>query len=123
MNRPISFIVIGVIILAALGFGVRLFEDPMSVLTTILILVVVAGVAIFVFNKFSSTSHSNQKAYKRAVKQSKKKHQQKGLKKDKASVVNYSSAQKNKHRIRSRKKSTAQLTVIEGKKGKKKNRA
>lgn len=117
MKRPIWFIVIGVVILAALGFGVRLFKDPMSVLTTILILVVVAGVVVLVYKKFSSPSNPNQKAYNRAVKQSKKKQQRK-----EGSVVNYSSTQ-NKNKIRTRKKSDVHLTVIEGKKGKKKNRA
>lgn len=118
MKRPIPIIVLGVIILAALGFGVRLFKDPMSVLTTILIIVVVAGVIVFVYKKFSSRSNPNQKAYNRAVKQSKKKQQQR----KEGSVVNYSSTQP-KNKIRTRKKSAVHLTVIEGKKGKKKNRA
>lgn len=118
MKRPIPIIVLGVIILAALGLGVRLFKDPMSVLTTILITVIVAGVIVFVYKKFSSPSNSNQKAYKRAVKQSKKKQRQR----KEGSVVHYSSTQ-NKNKMRTRKKSDVHLTVIEGKKGKKKNRA
>ncbi|MGM9927352.1 MAG: SA1362 family protein [Bacillus sp. (in: firmicutes)] len=124
MNRPVSIIALGVVVLAALGFGSRLLSDPTGVFTTILIFVAVAGILIFIFKKFSAPSDPSQKKYKRAVKQSKLKQQQKNTaQSNKTNVVNYSKAKSKSKRPFKTRKSNTHLTVIEGKKGKKKNRA
>lgn len=119
MNRPVSFIVLGFILLAVLGLGSKLVDNPSQALRSILLFVAVTGIIIYVVKRFTTTSE--QKSYSKAVKQSKKQHPKRNVSKKKTNVVNYSTAQSKKIG-KTTKKSDSHLTVIEGKKGKK-NRA
>lgn len=122
MNRSISFIfLLGIVTLAIIGLGSRLINDPVGLLTSILMFAAVLGIIVFVVKKF--TSSPSQNAYKKAAKQSKKLKQQKQTRKSKqANVINYTSAHPKKT-LKHGKRSDTHLTVIEGKKGKKKNQA
>ncbi|MGM9926223.1 MAG: SA1362 family protein [Bacillus sp. (in: firmicutes)] len=124
MKRPVYYIVSAFVLLALLGLGSQLFEDPIGTLKTFLIFAAVTGIIIFVVLKFTGSSNqsANQKAYNRAAKQSKKNHQQRSAKTKDSNVVSYSFNHSRK-KVKHRKKSNVQLTVIDGKKGKKKNRA
>ena len=133
MNRSMFIVALSVIGLAVIGLGSRLITDPSGLLTSILIFAAIGVVIWLIFTKASAPS--NQSKYKKAVKQSKKYQESKATSKatNKAKpaarsgkVMDYSigrsRTQTNKTTSR-RKKSDVHLTVIEGKKGKKKNQA
>lgn len=127
MKRPSYFIVSSLILLALLGLGSMLFKDPVGTIKWFLLIAAMAAIMFFVIQKITGSSaaqSNNQKAYRKAAKQSQKNQQLRSsaAKPKDSNVVTYSfnhSKRKPKHR----KKSDVQLTVIDGKKGKKKNRA
>lgn len=126
MKRPSYYVVSGFILLALLGLGSKLFGDPIGTLKWFLIFTAVTAIMIFVVMKFTGTStaqSANHKAYKRAAKQSQKNQQQRSAAKPKDSNIVTYSFNHSKRKPKHRKKSDVQLTVIDGKKGKKKNRA
>ncbi|WP_052343517.1 SA1362 family protein [Bacillus massiliigorillae] len=126
MKRPSYFIVSGIILLALLGLGSKLFGDPVGTLKWLLIIVAVTAIMIYVVKRFSGSStaqSANQKAYRKAAKQSQKNQQLRNTSKPKDSNVVTYSFNHSKRKPKHRKKSDVQLTVIDGKKGKKKNRA
>ncbi|RLQ98261.1 SA1362 family protein [Falsibacillus albus] len=102
----------GIIMLALIG----LFSNPSSFLREALFVIVVAGVIFILYRVITmrKPNGKDQRAFIRAAKKTKKKHK-------KRQTASVSSIQSRKKPIR--KKSQANLTVIEGKKGKKKNRA
>jgi len=108
---------IGVIfLLAVIGFGTLLFTNPASLFKQVMITVLVIAAVFFIYRLwFSNKSNAKEKRnFIKAARKSKRR-----LKKRQA--TGKSPVQARKKPIR--KKSDVQLTVIEGKKGKKKNRA
>ena len=125
MNRSMFIVALSIIGLAVIGFGRQLFTNPSGLLTSILIFVVIGIIVWLIFTRVTTTS--NQNKYKKAVRQSKKYHQNKATGKAKnarkGKVMDLGSSRSQTNKVNRRKKSDVHLTVIEGKKGKKKNQA
>lgn len=120
-------IIYGIIALAVLGLVTQLFYNPWSIMRSVLIIAVVAGIVYVIYNRLTKDKpeKKEQRAFRKAARQSKKRQKTKTAaatsgKRD--NVANFSLA-KSANRPKIRKKSEANLTVIEGKKNKKKNRA
>lgn len=124
-NRTTSFIVGGLIILALFGVFSSFTTNPSSFLQGIAVIAVI-GIGIYlVVRKFSNSSpqKKEQRAFLKAAKESKKRLQQKGGDSSaKSSSLGTLTTLKKRTNTKT-KKSPAHLKVIEGKKGKKKNRA
>lgn len=120
LNRTISYLIYTVIALAILGLISSIFTNPFGLLKSIMITAVIVGVIYLIYTRLTQgkADRKEQRAFRKAVRQSQKRN--KSLTK-KNNVTNISS--KPAHKIKTHKKSDTQLTVIEGKKNKKKNRA
>ncbi|MBB2482150.1 MULTISPECIES: SA1362 family protein [Heyndrickxia] len=108
---------IGVIfLLAVIGFGTKLFINPASLFRQILFSVLVIAAIFFIYRIWigKKSNAKEQRNFIKAARKSKRR-----LKKRQSSGKQTLQARKKPIR----KKSDVQLTVIEGKKGKKKNRA
>ena len=119
-NRISTFFVVCLIALAALGMVSLLVSNPSGLLLKFAIMIATGAVIFFLVKRFylPSPEKREQRAFVRAAKRSLKRKQQKesGKQTRKSNVSNITS-------IRARKKQTNNhLTVIEGKKGKRKNR-
>jgi len=119
-NRISTFIVVCLIALAALGIVSLLVSNPSGLLLNFAIMIATGAVIFFLVKRFylPSPEKREQRAFVKAAKRSLKRKQQKesGKQTRKSNVSNITS-------IRARKKQTNNhLTVIEGKKGKRKNR-
>ncbi|MCM3566646.1 hypothetical protein M3183_00930 [Neobacillus mesonae] len=122
-NRTSVLIIGGLIILALIGLFSSFMANPAGFIQKIALMAVIGFVIFFVVRKFSNSSpqKKEQRAFLKAAKQSKKRLQQKnGDSQMKSSSLGPISNLK-KHKTK--RKSNAHLTVIDGKKGKKKNRA
>lgn len=119
-NRTSTYIVAGIIILSIIGIVSGFLNNPVGILKTIAIVALIGAVIYFLARRFSGASPGKQqlRAFHKAAKQSKKRFQTKDTN---------SSSKRSKIRslasARNKKKDTSHLTVIDGKKGKKKNRA
>ena len=124
LKKQTSFyIVLGLICLAAIGIFGRLFANPSGFLTRIAVIVVIGAVIYFVVKRFNliKPMKREQRAFVKAAKQSKKRLLQKETNPNpRHSSGTVTSMKKDS---KSKKSPGAHLTVIEGKKGKKKNRA
>jgi len=124
-NRTFVNVVIGgLIILALLGVIGTFTANPAGFIQSIAVMALVVLVVYFLVRKFTSSSpqKKEQRAFLKAAKKSKKRLQQKsgeGTVKT-SSLGTFASLKKNN---KLKKKSPAHLTVIDGKKSKKKNRA
>ena len=119
-NRISTFFVVCLIALAALGIVSLLVSNPSGLLLNFAIMIATGAVIFFLVKHFylPSPEKREQRAFVKAAKRSLKRKQQKesGKQTRKSNVSNITS-------IRARKKQTNNhLTVIEGKKGKRKNR-
>ena len=101
-----------------LGLMYAIFEQPTALLRKVMFIALMIA-AIYVFYHFVYKRRANKDhiAYLKAVRQSKKLHSQ-AVRKQKTKSINPKMKRLSKKRT-----TTAHLTVIEGKKGKKKNRA
>lgn len=120
-NQTSFYIVLGLIVLAAIGIISKLVSDPGGFIKMIAGMAIVVGVIFFLVKRFSQASPSKnheQRAFKKAAKRSKKRYQTKeqSTPTKRTSIGSLSAARK-------KRKDTSHLTVIEGRKGKKKNRA
>ncbi len=110
--------------LAAIGIVSLLITSPGQLMRQILFAVVTVAVVMLLFRlmmKKNNNSNNEDRAYSKAVKQSKKRHTSKTSYKPKASrSMSFSSKPKKKP---SRRKKATHLTVIEGNKGKRGSRA
>jgi len=132
MGRRKSNIVVMILLgLGALGFVYTLFTNPSSLLVQAGMIFLFAGI-IFLLYKFVISRRMGGKensAYLRAVKQSKKRFKAGSQRKSQSLGVGRKSTPSASKRStvasihKKRKTNTTHLTVIEGKKGKKKNRA
>ncbi|WNB93572.1 SA1362 family protein [Bacillus sp. NEB1478] len=117
-SRRLHPIIWFVILLAVVGILYQLISKPGQLITTLLIGAAVIAVFYFIFNRTSSSGINGK--YKKAVKQSKKRYGSNN-KQPKASPL--SSNKKAKSASQKKRVREHNLTVIEGKKSKKKNRA
>ncbi|MGM0900047.1 MAG: SA1362 family protein [Bacillota bacterium] len=120
-NQTSFYIILGLIVLAAIGIISKLVSDPGGFIKMIAGMALIVGVIYFLFRRFSQASPSQnheQRAFKKAAKRSKKRFQikEQSTPSKRPSIGSLSAARK-------KRKDTSHLTVIEGKKGKKKNRA
>jgi len=123
-NRT-SVIIVGIlIILAILGLFASFTANPAGFIQRIAVIAMIGLVIYFLVRKFSNSSpqKKEQRAFLKAAKKSKKRLQQKsGDTNVKTSSLGTLTTLKKSNKTK--KKSPAHLTVIDGKKGKKKNRA
>jgi hypothetical protein len=123
-NRTSSIFVGGLIILAILGIFNSISSSPINFLKGVAVFVLMSVVIYFVVRKLSNSGPQSkeQRAFLKAAKKSKKRLQQKnGVSQAKNS--SHGTLTTLKKNIKTNKKPSAHLTVIEGKKSKKKNRA
>jgi uncharacterized membrane protein YfcA len=123
-NRTSSIVVGGIIILALIGIISSISTNPAKFLQSIAVIALIGIGIYFVVRKFSISSpqRREQRAFLKAAKKSKKRLQQKsGDSHGKSSSLGTLTTLKKNNRTK--KKPPAHLTVIDGKKGKKKNRA
>ncbi|MCM3571840.1 hypothetical protein M3172_01455 [Mesobacillus subterraneus] len=120
MYRASKYIVSGLIVLAIFGFAFQLFTDPLSVLTMLATIALVGALIYFLVTRLTSSSsgRQQQRAFQKAAKRSKKRFQTKDT-----NVSSKRSKIRSLASARSKKKDASHLTVIDGKKGRKKNRA
>lgn len=128
MNRKTTTIFVGILLtLAAFGLITTLINDPLSLIKSLLIGAVVVGVIYFLVKRFSKThSDPGHQAYRKAARLTKKKNQKRHTTKNKRSKAHAHGLTviSKEHAInKPKQKSNIQLTVIEGKKSRKKNRA
>lgn len=114
----------GVIILALIGIFEVLFNNPIRFLQGIAV-VLLTGLAIYFIIRLvykGNSQKKEQRAFLKAAKQSKKRLQRKGVNTpSKASSLGTLTTLKKT--VKKKRNTAAHLTVIDGKKGKKKNRA
>lgn len=119
-NRTSKYLVTGLIVLSIIGIVSKLISDPVGVIKTLAVVALVGAVIYYLVRRFSGTSpgKQQQRAFLKAAKRSKKRFQAKETS---------SSSKRSKIRslasARNKKKDASHLTVIDGKKSKKKNRA
>ncbi|MBS4191248.1 hypothetical protein KHA94_13750 [Bacillus sp. FJAT-49705] len=121
-NRISLFVISGIILLAVLGVSSSLISNPAGFLRRIAVILLVGAIVYFIFQRFykASPKKQEQRAFNRAARKSKKRF----LPNDPAKNSNRKTTTGSLTSIkRTRKKSSSHLTVIEGKKGKKKDRA
>jgi hypothetical protein len=117
-SRRLHPIIWFVISLAVVGILYQLITSPRELFTTLLIGAAVVAVFYFIFKRTSSGVNGK---YRKAVKQSKKRYGT-NQKPPKASPL-FSNKKNTKSTAQKKKTREHHLTVIEGKKNKKKNRA
>jgi predicted lipid-binding transport protein (Tim44 family) len=124
-NRTFVYVVVGgLIILALLGLVGTFTANPAGFIQRIAVIALIGLTVYFLVRKFSKSSpqKKEQRAFLKAAKKSKKRLQQKsGDTTVKTSSLGTLASLKKSNKTK--KKSPAHLTVIDGKKGKKKNRA
>lgn len=122
-NRTSFYFVIGMIILAIIGVASRFISNPTAFFQSVLVFLVIGFAIFFLVRRFNggNPQKHEQSAFRKAAKKSKKRFQQKDIRKPSVKTTNgnVSTLKKGKNKA----KSATHLTVIEGKKGKKKKRA
>lgn len=121
-NRISSIIIVGLIVFALLGLMTSMISNPAGFFLRIAVILLVGALIFFIFKRLTNAGpvNSEQRAFIRAAKKSKKRFQQQDSVKSNSRKSNVGSLTSIK---KSKTKSTAHLTVIPGKKGKKKDRA
>ncbi len=125
MKNLTASLVVGVmIVLALIGISGMVINNPSGILLGIAGFLAVGIIIYFLvrFNTKASPQKKEQRAFVKAAKQSKKRLQKKGadIHPKSTALGTFTSLKKAAKR---KKKTNAHLTVIDGKKGKKKNRA
>ncbi|WP_319942286.1 SA1362 family protein [Neobacillus rhizosphaerae] len=123
-NRTSVFVVWGLIILALIGLFSQFTDNPAGFIQKLAVIAIIGFAIYFLVRKFlySSPQRKEQRAFLKAAKKSKKRLQQKsGDTTVKSSSLGTLTTLKKSSKTK--KKSPAHLKVIDGKKGKKKNRA
>lgn len=110
------YIIVGLIILSVIGVIGRLLTNPVQFLQGILVTIIVIGIIFFLVKKFllNKPGNKEQQAFIKAARKSKKRLLQKGIE---------VGQRKDNNQTLRKKRPSNHLTVIEGNKGKKKNRA
>lgn len=122
LNRSRPYIIFGLIALAVLGLASQLFYNPLGLFRNVVVIALAAGIVYFIYKRLTKDkpARKEQRAFIKAARHSKKRHKTKTKQRD--NIASFSLAKSSK-KIKSRRKSDTHLTVIEGKKNKKKNRA
>ncbi|WP_052352815.1 SA1362 family protein [Neobacillus dielmonensis] len=122
-NRTSAMVIGGLIILALIGLFGSFTANPAGFIQKIAIFALIGLLVYFLVRRFSISSpqKKEQRAFLKAAKKSKKRLQQKGS--EAASKGSSLGTLTTLKKSKSRKNPPAHLTVIEGKKSKKKNRA
>ncbi|WP_077213944.1 SA1362 family protein [Bacillus dakarensis] len=123
-NRTSLYFVIGLVTLAIIGVASKFISDPLAFLQSIFVFLIIGVVIFYLVRRFNGASPQKreQSAFRKAAKMSKKRYKQNDQRKPihkKAGTGNITTLKRTKHKS----KSATHLTVIDGKKGKKKNRA
>jgi hypothetical protein len=107
-----------VIALAAIGLITILVTDPFSLVKSILTMGAVAAIIYFVYRRLvgNSPGRNEQRSFVKAAKRTKKKHKKQHVSHSRLNSAKTTIQKPSRHR------SQAQLTVIEGKKNKKKKK-
>lgn len=126
--RKFNWIILLVLGLAAFGFVMTLINDPMYLVKMALIFVAVGGLFYFLYKRFIAGRMGGQVSgqYKQAARYSAKKYQSNNTGPFKSKPVKPSpkpKANASFSKATKKRKNNHNLKVIEGKKGKKKNRA
>lgn len=124
MNRRVmNGIVLAIILLGAIGLITTLVTNPMWLLKQIAIYAAIAGVIYLIYRLFFKKKMGTEySSYAKAAKRSKRRFNERNNRV--STIRNISQAKKvTKTSAIKKKKQPSHLTVIEGKKGKKKNRA
>lgn len=130
MNRRTSNMFVGIIVaLGAIGLVYTLFTNPSRIFTQLGMIVLTVGIIFLLYKLYMRRRKGGreQTAYLRAAKRSKRRFNEK--KQQKPSIARIDSKKvtaapkKPFTTVQKKNRSSANLTVIEGKKGKKKNRA
>lgn len=124
MTRRTNWIVMIIILLGVIGFVTTLVSEPLWLLKQIAIYAAIAGFIYLIYRFVSRRKMGKeQSSYLKAAKQSKRRFDDRSNKG--SNVRNISQVKKTKKAsaIKKKKQQPSHLTVIEGKKGKKKNRA
>lgn len=120
MLKARQWIIASIILLALVGLGASLFHDPVIFLKRVAAIAIFAAVLVvglrLLLRRGMSVSNQEQRAFLKAARKSRKR-----MKKRNMRVHTHHTVKFQKRPLR--KRSNVQLTVIEGKKGKKKNRA
>lgn len=128
-NQLASYFIAFMIILASIGLTGNIIANPSGSLKTFLIVLIVGGVFYLISRNFSNFSKENPKkreqdAFRKAAKHSQKKYKQQDPRKASYKFkMNKAGNLQNLKKAPRRTRSTSHLKVIEGNKGKKKNRA
>nr|WP_295975545.1 SA1362 family protein [uncultured Bacillus sp.] len=121
-NRVLTYVVVGLIIFAVIGAFSNLISNPIAILKGLAIMAVITAVIYFFVIRFykPNPEKREQRAFVKAAKRSTKR-----LKANKpiAKTKHHSVTSFKKLKIRRKSDANPNLTVIEGRKGKKKNRA
>lgn len=119
-NRASKYIVSGLIVLAIFGFAYKLFTDPLDILIMFATIALVGALIYFLVTRLTSSGsgRQQQRAFQKAAKRSKKRFQTKDT-----NVSSKRSKIRSLASARNKKKDASHLTVIDGKKSRKKNRA
>lgn len=129
MNSQIaSYFVAFMIILAGIGLTGNIISNPSGSLKTLLLVLIVVGVFYLISRNFSGFSNKNsmkkeRDAYRKAAKQSQKKYKQQNPRKVSFTFKMSKSGSVQNTKRTPKRRSSSHLRVIEGNKGKKKNRA
>ncbi|MBM7604608.1 membrane protein implicated in regulation of membrane protease activity [Metabacillus crassostreae] len=123
MNRRMNGFVLVIISLGIIGVITTLVSDPLWLLKQIAIYAVLAGAIYLIYRLFMKKRMGKENtSYAKAVKQSKKRYDDRNTRG--SNIKNISQVKRSsKTSTIKKKKQPSHLTVIEGKKGKKKNRA
>jgi uncharacterized membrane protein YeaQ/YmgE (transglycosylase-associated protein family) len=128
LNRSVTYLIYGIIALGAIGFIGQLVQNPVGLFKNLIFVVIGAVIVYLIYKRLTKgkPDRKEQQAFAKAARQSKKRLKQKtasaNSKRD--NIASFSQAKSsNITKIRTRKKSDIHLTVIDGKKNKKKNRA
>ncbi|WLD92007.1 SA1362 family protein [Alkalihalobacillus sp. AL-G] len=121
-QRKFNLIILLLLGLSAFGFVITLITDPMSILKMIAVFLAVGAIFYFLYKRFIvKRMGKGMGQYQQAARYSKKKYQTHSRTVSKSQPTTKSSFKNNLKKHKKRK--DHHLTVIEGKKGKKKNRA
>ena len=120
-------VIVGLAIFNLVSFTI---EDPMGVVKNIVIILIVVGVFYLLYKMLTSSSssaNSSHSSYKRAAKQSNRKYGKQNVTPLSNNLLKKNASdtkgKKENTSFLKRKRKQSHLTVIEGKKGKKKDRA
>ncbi|WP_409301624.1 SA1362 family protein [Peribacillus sp. SCS-155] len=131
MNRSVTYFIYCIIALGMIGLIGQLVYNPVGLFKNLLIIVIGAAIVYFIYRQLTKgkPERKEQQAFSKAARQSKKRQKNKNAsihaKRDNVASISQAKSSKSSSasKIKMRKKSDIHLTVIDGKKNKKKNRA